>query len=97
MFKAIQDFDFKDLKVHEEIQNSASSNFPINQVGALDIVKMKSGFRRSYEEICETYQNMLAFDWDSREILGLKHPPDKEITAVVMWFYINSLYFPYDA
>jgi len=40
---------------------------------------------------------MCAFDWDLKEINNLKHTPDKELTASVFWFWVNSLYFPYNA
>ena len=40
---------------------------------------------------------MLAFDWNLKDINNLKHPPEREITPAVMWFYINLLYFPYNA
>lgn len=40
---------------------------------------------------------MFAFDWDLREINTMRHPPDREVTPIVLWFYINILYFPYNA
>ena len=70
--------------------------------------------KRSYEEICRSYENMFAFDWDLRDINNMRHPPgkfgnfqkihrsfycplDREVTPIVLWFYINILYFPYNA
>lgn len=70
--------------------------------------------KRTYEEICRSYENMFAFDWDIRDINNMRHPPgkssaimnykinftlcaDREVTPIVLWFYINILYFPYNA
>ena len=56
---------------------------------------------------------MFAFDWDLRDINKRHPPgkyqinekihiaylfrADREVTATVLWFYINILYFPYNA
>lgn len=39
--------------------------------------KMRSSGRRSYEEICAAYENMLTFDWELKDINNLRHPPGK--------------------
>jgi len=52
---------------------------------------------RSFEEICAVFDGLASFDWDLKDIKNLKHSPDKELTQVVYWFWINSQYFPYDA
>jgi len=33
--------------------------------------------KRTYEEICRSYENMFAFDWELRDINNLRHPPGK--------------------
>lgn len=33
--------------------------------------------KRTYDEICRSYENMCAFDWDLRDINNLRHPPGK--------------------
>lgn len=39
--------------------------------------KNKLAGKRSYEEICRSYESMFAFDWDLRDINNLRHPPGK--------------------
>lgn len=45
-------------------------------------------------DICKTYQNMFAFDWDLREIMTSRHSPSDELTAGAFWFYVNITFFP---
>ncbi len=33
--------------------------------------------KRSYEDICRSYENMFAFDWELKDINNLRHPPSK--------------------
>jgi hypothetical protein len=52
---------------------------------------------------------MFAFDWTLKDIVNLRHSPcnlgyfsllciiEAELTHSIYWFYINSLYFPYNA
>ena len=37
--------------------------------------------KRSYEEICKSYESMFAFDWELKDINNLRHPPGKFILS----------------
>ena len=37
--------------------------------------------KRSYDEICRSYESMFAFDWDLKDINNKSHPPGKIISA----------------
>jgi len=39
--------------------------------------KNRQAGKRSYEEICRSYENMFAFDWELKDINNKSHPPGK--------------------
>ena len=40
---------------------------------------------------------MTSFDWDQKDIKNLKQSPESLFTPIVLWFWINSQYFPFNA
>ena len=39
--------------------------------------KNRQAGKRTYEEICRSYENMFAFDWELKDINNKSHPPGK--------------------
>ena len=46
--------------------------------------------RKTFDQLIEIYNNFAAFDWDLKDVKNLKHSPERELTPLVYWFWINS-------
>jgi hypothetical protein len=53
--------------------------------------------RKTFDQLVDVYSGLTAFDWDQKDIKNLKHSPERELTPLVYWFWINSQFFPYNA
>lgn len=46
--------------------------------------------QKTFDQLCDSYNNLAAFDWELKDVKNLKHSPERELTPLVYWFWINS-------
>ena len=51
--------------------------------------KARLNGKRTYEDICASYENMFAFDWDLRDINNMRHPPGKYPSFIFIRFLLS--------
>jgi len=67
----------------------------------------KKSSQKTPEQCVTIIKDMLAFDWTLKDIQNLRHAPcnlvscssftEQELTSSIFWFYVCTLYFPFDA
>lgn len=71
--------DVKDSKLETKELDEAAAKAPKpgaeERKGNPADGKNRLAGKRSYEEICRSYESMFAFDWELRDINNLRHPP----------------------